>query len=169
MCGLALKQRQPVGINFQHVTPLAPLKTVSMTLPRDASLLNFFVEEYSCVLLCTVVYCCVELCTAVYCCVLLCTAVYCCVLLCTAVYCCVLFSLHKQLLFADDCRSEAHFLPITPAPAHSRCTPPYLRVHFRVLNLMKFKFCPALRESPRIERNSVCTSTHVYLKIKKYI
>jgi hypothetical protein len=46
MCGLALKQRQPVGINFQHTTPLTSLKTVSMILPGDASVLNFFVEEY---------------------------------------------------------------------------------------------------------------------------
>ena len=78
MCGLALKQRQPVGINFQHTTPLTPFKTVSMTLPGDASVLNFFVEEYYC----------------------------------------VRFPLHKQLLFADEYRSEAHFLPFTPAPTH---------------------------------------------------
>jgi len=80
--------------------------------------------------------------------------------------CCVIFPLHKQLLFADEYRSETHFQPITPAPTHSRCTPPYLGEHFRALYLKKFKFCPALRESLRIERSSVRTSTFVSHNIK---
>ena len=127
MRGLILKQRQPVGMNFQHTTPLTPLKTVSMILPDDTSRFEYFVEEY----------------------------------------CSLIFPLHKQLLFADEYRSEAHFLPIKPAPTQSRCTPPYLREHFRALYLKKFKFCSALRESLRIERNSVCASTLVSLMIKE--
>jgi hypothetical protein len=124
MCSRALKQRQPLGMNFQRTTPLTPLKIVSMTLPGHSSILNFFFEEYSC--------------------------------------------LHKQLSFADECRSEAHFLPITPAPTHSCYTPPYSRVHCRGLCL-KVKFCPSLRESLKVERSSVCISTLVSRKIKEYI
>jgi hypothetical protein len=59
-------------------------------------------------------------------------------------------------------------MPITSAPTHSRCTPPYLRVHFIALCL-QVKFCRTLQESLRVEQISFCISKFFSPKIKENI